>query len=328
VLLWGAASSPANHIPPQCTSNHQQGSLCIQVTDTPADEVSYSTFDGDKAYVFYHAVVSNTGRSNLSHVGVTETLDPRTPFLSVTSTGGSCSEANGVVTCALGSMKSGKSISIDTVVISPTSDPNTIPPDITITNTVEAAFDERFSDQNGGKQDTVIYSEPTVVSADAGQAYIPKTKTGKISTDTTASQYANVTVPEVSTDVYATIQLLDPDTFCVGGKVTVGNKTYYCRNGGFVEASVLEFGTTNHYSNSKAPLVFHLRWAAGLVDPHQTVKNFVVFYTPTGNLQDLTVVGQTCNASHTNLPCIENVMFNADGSLTADLVRPDNGRMR
>ena len=84
----------------------------------------------------------------------------------------------------------------------------------------------------------MTYSEPTVVSKTAGQAYVPIGRSGKVGTDPGQSQYASSSIPNASTDVLAALQVTAPDDFCPSGTVRIHNKTYICRAGGFVDASV------------------------------------------------------------------------------------------
>jgi uncharacterized repeat protein (TIGR01451 family) len=329
VLAFGSAQSFGDHAPPACTSNNQQGTLCVSVSDTP-DPVAYSSFDGNSTFLSYQVELSNTGNSNLSHVGLQDTLPTGTGFVRTTTSQGTCSRSGQTVTCALGSLSKGQEATVDIVVTAPaTSNPN--PPDITITNAAEGAFDENFNDQpNNGKQDTVTYSEPTTVSKTAGSTFIPAGDTGKVGTDPGATQQGTATISEVLNDVVASINLLSPDTFCVNGQVKIGKKTYVCRDGAFVSASVLNAADETHYSSPQHPLVFHLRWNATLTSSKQTVKNFVVFYQPDGSSQ-LQVISARCDTGNppTNLPCLKNVNKNkTDGSWSVDLFRPDNGHMR
>src|SRR5204862_488274 len=195
--------------------------------------VAYSNFDGNATWLLYHAEVTNASRaSNLSHVGLAEALPAGTTFVKATSSRGTCSGAGQSVTCAIGSLSNGQTATVDVVVTAPvTSNPN--PPDLAITNVVSASFDENFNDQqNGGKQDTAVYSETTTVSKGAGQTYVPAGSSGQVDTDPSQSQYANAAIPSASTDVLATIDLLAPDSFCPSGQVRVGKKTYVCREGG------------------------------------------------------------------------------------------------
>jgi uncharacterized repeat protein (TIGR01451 family) len=310
-----------------CTTNNQQGTLCVSVTDTP-DPVAYSSFDGNNTYLKYDIVISNRSRSSsLSHVGLTDTLPDGTSLVSATSSRGGCSAAAQVVTCALGSLKKGQQATAELVVTAPAT-ALTDPPDITITNMANVAFDERFSDQAGGKQDTATASETTRVSKTAGQTFVPAGHSGKVDTDPARDQYANASIPSASTDVVATLQLLAPDSFCsADGTVRISNKTYICRQGGFVDASVVDADTGQRYVNTQHPLVFHLRWAPGLVSDRQTVRNFVVFYQA-GDGAPVQVFGDRCNASASNTPCLRNITEAADGSVSVDLVKSDNGHMR
>ncbi len=125
----------------------------------------------------------------------------------------------------------------------------------------------------------------------------------------------------------ATLRLLAPDGFCsADGTVRIGNKNYICRQGGFVDASVVDADTGQRYTNTQHKLVFHLRWAPGLVSDRQTERNFVVFYQERDGAP-VQVFGTTCNASASNAPCLRNVT-EEDGSWSVDLVKADNGHMR
>jgi uncharacterized repeat protein (TIGR01451 family) len=322
-----AFGGSAQGAPEACTTNNQQGTLCLSQTDTP-DPVAYSSFDGNVTYLKYDITVRSQSRSsNLSHVELTDTIPDGTSLVSATSSRGTCSAAGQVVTCPLGSFKKGQQATAEIDVTAPAT-ALTDPPDITITNTASAAFDERFSDQTGGKQDTVTVNEPTTVSKTASQTFVPTGHSGKVDTDPAKDQYANVSIPNASTDVFAKLQLLAPDTFCsADGTVRISNKNYICRQGGFVDASVVDADTGQRYTNSQNKLVFHLRWAAGLVSSRQTVRNFVVFYQADGG-GPVQVFGNTCNASASNAPCVEHVNLADDGSLSADFVKDSNGHMR
>jgi Domain of unknown function DUF11 len=328
LLAMGVGQGFGDQGPKLCTSNQQQGTLCLVVSDTP-DPVAYSSFDGNSTYLSYHAVLSNESRSsNLSHVGLSEALPAEATFVRVTSSQGACTVSGHLVTCALGSLGSGGTATVDVVVTAPAT-AAVDPPDETITNTVNASFDENFNDQNnGGKLDTVAYpAVETTVSKTAGQTFVPAGQTGQVDTDPSLTQYGNTTIPDASTDVLATIDLLAPDNFCPSGQVKVGNKTYICREGGYVEVSVLNAGDGTHYHNATHPLVFHLRWSGSLTSGKQTVKNFVVFYQ-SGTGSPIQVISTRCNATASNLPCLRNITPLAGGGWSVDFVKADNGRMR
>jgi hypothetical protein len=327
-FMLAPSSSLADHQPKVCTSNQQQGTLCLFASDTP-DPVAYSTFDGNSVWLQYHAVVSNESRSSsLSHVGLIEALPAGTNFVEARSTRGTCTGAAQSVSCSFGSLKKGQTAEVDVVVTAPIS-AAVNPPDITISNTLSASFDERFSDSpgSGGKRDTATYVETTTVSKTAGQAYVPLGRNGKVGTDPAVAQYASSLIPSASTNVLASIDIAPPDSFCQDGKVRIRSKSYICRDGGFVEASVTDAATGATYSNASNPLVFHLRWDASLVSDKQTDRNLVVFYqsTPAAPIQ---VIDTACNAAASNTPCLRNPKVLADGSAETDLVKNENGRMR
>jgi uncharacterized repeat protein (TIGR01451 family) len=326
IALFGFGDS-AQGASEACTTNNQQGTLCVSVTDTP-DPLAYSSFDGNVTYLDYDIVVSNQSRSSsLSHVGLTDTLPNGTSLVRATSSRGSCSAAGQAVTCPLGSFKKGQQATAELVVTAPAT-ALADPPDITITNMATVAFDERFNDQAGGKQDSATASETTRVSKTAGQTFVPAEHSGKVDTDPAREQYANALIPNASRDVVATLQLLAPDSFCsADGTVRISNKTYICRQGGFVDASVVDADTGQRYANTQHPLVFHLRWRPGLVSDRQRVRNFVVFYQA-GDGAPVQVFSDRCNASASNTPCLRNISEAADGSWSVDLVKPDNGHMR
>jgi hypothetical protein len=357
VVLLTAAPGFGASGPQSCTSNNQQGRLCLTLSSSP-DPVAYSTATGN-SYLKYTALLRNDGNSNLSHVGLRfETLPAGTTLFRVTPSQGSCPNFDFPVQCALGSLGGGDTATVEVVITAPLA-PSADPPDglISLTN-VFAAFDENFNDQNGGKQDTILYacaqtgcaipSLDTVVKASA-ETFIPQGGTGEVNTDPdpTLKQHGKATIDQPSTDVFATLDLVitsnptDPlnTSFCPSnGQVKIGKKVYVCRQGGYIAASVTCATTPppsqctgqGHYIDPNRPLKFHLIWAASLVSSKQSVKNFVVFYQPDGSSQ-VQVIDARCGPGNppTNLPCIRNISKNqVDGSWSVDLFRPDNGHMR
>ena len=339
LILW-----PAQGLGDQgaqvCTQNSQNGILCLTVSDTP-DPVSTSTADGN-SYLSYHAVVSNqSASSNLSHVGLSETLPADAPYFSATTSRGNCSHAGQSVTCAIGALSAGQSASVDVVVITP-------PTSETITNVVRGSFDENFNDNpnNGGKQDTVAYPNVnTTVSSTAQQTFVPAGASGQVDTSPDPHQQGNGLINHPSTDVLASINLNDSndsfDNLCPSnGQVKIGKKNYVCRQGASVDALVLCASPASapascaqhadgqeHYSDPNHPLVFHLQWDGTLTSTRQTKRNFVVFYQPDGG-GSVQVITNRCNAGATNLPCLRNISPLANGGWEVDLVKADNGRMK
>jgi hypothetical protein len=297
--------------------------------------VAFSTPAGD-SFIDYEAVLNNASRSSsLSHVTLHEDLPAGTSLVAdrpVTTTQGTCSTSAQAIDCTIGALKKGESATVDAVVKAPfTSLSN--PPDRTIIDTVTGSFDERFSDQpnSGGKHDTATYVEPTLVSATAGQTFVPRNHSGNVGNTNPAQgaddQSVSASIPSASTDVLAKVKVLLPDTFCGSdGTVRIGNKTYICREGGFVDASVTNADTGGTYTNTQHPLVFHLSWGPGLVSNRQTVRNFVVFYQANATAP-VQVFSAPCNDAFSNLPCLTDVHVGADGA-SANLHKADNGHMR
>ena len=60
----------------------------------------------------YSVVVTNQGPASATAVQLTDQLSTSVRFVSVTSTAGSCSQADGIVTCSLGDIGNGGSVTI------------------------------------------------------------------------------------------------------------------------------------------------------------------------------------------------------------------------
>jgi uncharacterized repeat protein (TIGR01451 family) len=67
----------------------------------------------------YSAVVTNRGPNGATGVVVSETLPANTVFVSASSSQGTCSQANGIVTCAAGTVGNGGTMTV-TIVVTPT----------------------------------------------------------------------------------------------------------------------------------------------------------------------------------------------------------------
>lgn len=298
----------------------------MAVADTP-DPVSYSSFDGNVTFLRYRATVTNRSQGGtLAHTRLTEALPAGTTCVSATTTKGTAACASATeATATIGQLKKGQSAVVDVEVTAPaSSDEN--PPPSTITNNVTAAFADN-NPNDPGKDVTASYAETTTVTKDAGQTYCPAGEPCQVDTDPSALQYANVFVPNPTTDLIVKLNVLPPDGFCLLGQVTIQGNIYVCRNGGFVQAAVTDAETGAEYRDTANPLVFHLRWERPLISLLQNADNFVVFYRQqlSGPTQ---VFSARCNAGATNAPCLRNVTEEADGAWSVDLVKPDNGHMR
>lgn len=323
----GGSASAADPVDPQCTMNSQQAKICLTLTDSP-DPVAYSSLDGTPTYISYRAIVSNASRSSsASHVQLVETLPAGTGFVRVTTTRGTCSGGASVV-CAIGSLKKRQSATVDVVVTAPaTGDPNA--PDQDITDVATASFDERFNDtqENGGRQDTVTTSETTAVRAFAGETFVPQGASATVGTDPDALQSGDVAITNASTDLLASLRMLPPDDFCLLGQVTIQGTPQVCRNGGWLNASVVQAANGQPYFNAVDRLVFHLQWDGSLSSLLQTEDNFVVFYR-TGSGGTTQVFDDRCDDPGAGATCLDNIKEAANGSWSVDLFKPDNGHMR
>jgi Domain of unknown function DUF11 len=327
LVSLGVSPSLANHAPPACTNNQQQGTLCVTVSDTP-DPVENSG-SGNRTYIRYTTTVTNAGRSSsLSHVVLIENLvddasdqlPAGSTLVRVTSSRGTCSGSD-PISCTIGTLKKGQSATVVAVFTAPSA---AGPIHLTATG----AFDERFNDQTGGKQDTTPpYVEPTTVSTDADQTFVPKGNSGTFGTDPNQPQSANTRIPNAGNDVVASLDVLPADDFCLDGRVTINGHTYVCRDGAFVESLIVN-ATGGLYSNSQDPPVYHLVWHSPLTFAFQNRNNFVVFDQETGS-NHIDVISARCN----NQPppssgCLQNINPLADGGWSVDYVKPTDHRMR
>jgi uncharacterized repeat protein (TIGR01451 family) len=85
--------------------------LSVTKTDSP-DPVAKG------AQLTYSIVVTNNGPGLASGVQLTDTLPANVPFVSATSTAGSCAQTNGTISCNLGDLSSGASVTV-TIIVTP-----------------------------------------------------------------------------------------------------------------------------------------------------------------------------------------------------------------
>jgi uncharacterized repeat protein (TIGR01451 family) len=93
----------------EATAVDTQADVSVTQTDTP-DPVSVGQD------VTYQLLVGNGGPSVAQNVVVTDSVPAGTSFVSATPSQGSCGEAAGIVTCALGALGVGDTVTIDVVV--------------------------------------------------------------------------------------------------------------------------------------------------------------------------------------------------------------------
>ena len=104
--------------------------------------------------VTYTVVVFNNGPNDAENVMVTDTLPSGVVFVSATPDQGSCSESGGTVTCNLGSLANGSSVTIVLVVITTAED--------TLTNTasVESDTDDPNGENDSAEEETTVLPVP------------------------------------------------------------------------------------------------------------------------------------------------------------------------
>jgi uncharacterized repeat protein (TIGR01451 family) len=91
--------------------------------DRPAADLSVAKSDSPDpaargADLTYTVVVTNNGPGSAAAVQLTDSLPTTVRFVSATSTAGSCAEAGGIVTCNLGDLSNGASVTV-TIVVTP-----------------------------------------------------------------------------------------------------------------------------------------------------------------------------------------------------------------
>jgi uncharacterized repeat protein (TIGR01451 family) len=112
--LVTAFSSDASNLVPNDTNSatdifvHDErpaADLAIDKSDSADPVVRGSAFS-------YTLAVTNSGPGSALSVGLTDTLPENVRFVSVSSTAGACSEADGTVTCSLGDIPSGGTVTV------------------------------------------------------------------------------------------------------------------------------------------------------------------------------------------------------------------------
>jgi uncharacterized repeat protein (TIGR01451 family) len=117
--------------------------------DRPAADLSVTKSDSPDpvsrgAQLIYSIVVTNNGPGSAAGVQLTDTLPANMPFVSATSTAGSCSQSSGIVVCNLGDMSSSASVTV-TIIVTPkkagtltnTAQVNSISPDPNAANNID-----------------------------------------------------------------------------------------------------------------------------------------------------------------------------------------------
>jgi uncharacterized repeat protein (TIGR01451 family) len=116
------------------TNTAQPSDLAVTKIDL-VDPVTVDT-DNPTATITYEIVVTNNGPARAENVVATDTLPATVTFVSATPEVGSCAHAAGIVTCDLGDMEPGASVTIFIVVETEAAGEVTVP---TVLNVVEEA---------------------------------------------------------------------------------------------------------------------------------------------------------------------------------------------
>jgi hypothetical protein len=311
-LLGGATGSGAGT--PACSASGPL--VCVDLVGTPAT-VPPSEADSPH-YVSYVSHISNDGNQTATHANADVDLSGGLELVSATSSVGSCSVA-AHPTCVLGRLASRAKATVEFVARAPETEG-------TATASVAVSFDERVNDgpANDPKQDTVLVTEDTTVSALSGTAasFVPKGASVMLTTDPTDTGVATATDPligqaVITTSPTATTALID--------EVTVPlpcPKKVICRGGDWFHADIP--GTFD------PPLAFPLRWDSTLIPSSLNAKKFALLYTECLNGCKLQVITSRCMSATppaSELPCLSGVAKLPDGDWVATLINNHNGYM-
>ena len=140
-----------------CDMGAIEGGIIADLSLTKADGTDPVTL-GDE--ILYTLTVTSHGPNDAQNVVVTDILPAGATFVSATSDQGTCSEVGGVVTCELGAVDNGTSVSIDILVIATT--------DGTLENTASVASDttDPNVDNNSATELTTVAPTPCVLDVD------------------------------------------------------------------------------------------------------------------------------------------------------------------
>jgi uncharacterized repeat protein (TIGR01451 family) len=296
--------------------------ICVQVVGS-SDTVSPSVVTPN--FVSYTVLITNQGKSNATHVTLTDTVAVGT-FVSANPSAGTCSPAPGGTRCAFGSLASGAQVKVTVLAQAPAQLP--APPD-GITNTATVSIDEGVNDSPtpDPKQDTFTASA-TTVAAPAGTAasLVPTNTTVDIDTDPT---FADKTTPANPNIGRAKVPASAHDPLVasldeVSGSVPPCPKKEICRAGAWLHADI---GGGQAFSPA---LEFTLHWNKSLVPKQQSTKNLHVLKTECLTGCPVVVISRLCSAKAPPTPrnpCLTNIAEDAN-EFRATVLSSENGYMR
>ncbi|HET9665417.1 MAG TPA: choice-of-anchor L domain-containing protein, partial [Desertimonas sp.] len=144
-MLTNTASVDGNEPDPDTNNNtvtvetqlRTPADLGVAVADSPDPIVTGETLT-------YTTTVTNSGPGSAPAVAMSQVLHPRTTFVSATPTTGSCSEESGTVTCGVGTLANGASVTI--TITATKTDPGVISSVATVSGDVGDTDPENDSD--------------------------------------------------------------------------------------------------------------------------------------------------------------------------------------
>ena len=158
--LTNQANVTGNETDPDTSNNSGRASTVVTEVTTEAD-LSITKSDSPDPVIAgenltYTLKVKNDGPSSAQNVVVTDMLPSDTSYVSYTSSKGTCSEDTGIVTCELGTVAKGATVTI-TIVVTPMTDGRTLG-DIEITNRADVTSDtsETNSEDNSASATTTV----------------------------------------------------------------------------------------------------------------------------------------------------------------------------
>jgi len=169
------ATATATNIVPSLTTNSatatvivanaNSADMAIVKTATPSPTVP----DGDT--LTYSLAITNNGPASATNVTVTDPLPSAVTYLSTTTTAGTCSEADGTVTCLLGTMANGATATVTILTLAGT-------PSV-ISNTATVSADQVDSNPNNNTStQTETITAATKIKLESFTARMIADKTG------------------------------------------------------------------------------------------------------------------------------------------------------
>ncbi len=197
---------PANDSATDTDTVTSSADLSITKTDAPDPVVAGSQLT-------YTLTVGNAGPGSAAGVTVTDALPGGVTFVSATPSQGTCSQAGGAVSCAIGTVAVGATVTV-TVTVTPT-----VPGTITNVATVSAITTDPVAANDTDSEPTLVIAQPfdlSVVKTDSTDPVLPGDAFSYsiVVTNAGPGQAANVTLSDAV-----------PSALTVSGATTAGGGT-------------------------------------------------------------------------------------------------------